>query len=75
MKANKLQYSTREINRDFKIKVYGYTDEGRKVDMLVGVSGLIFLIGVEHANKQIERAWKSHSTLTPLGKQDCSLWP
>ncbi len=19
--------------------------------------------------------WKSHSTLTPLGKQDCSLWP
>ena len=51
MKATKLQYSTREINRDFKIKVYGYTDEGRKVDMLVGVSGLILLIGVEHANK------------------------
>ena len=59
MKAKKLQYSTREINRDFKIKVYGYTDEGRKVDMLVGVSGLIFLIGVEHANKQIERVYKS----------------
>jgi len=19
--------------------------------------------------------WKSHSTLTPLGKQNCSLWP
>lgn len=59
MKAKKLQYSTREINRDFKIKVYGYTDEGRKVDMLVGVSGLILLIGVEHANKQIERAYKA----------------
>ena len=59
MKAKKLQYSTREINRDFKIKVYGYTDEGRKVDMLVGVSGLILLIGVEHANKQIERAYKT----------------
>jgi hypothetical protein len=59
MKAKKLQYSTREINRDFKIKVYGYTDEGRKVDMLVGVSGLILLIGVELANKQIERAYKS----------------
>ena len=51
MKAKKLQYSTREINRDFKIKVYGYTDEGRKVDMLVGVSGLILLIGIEHAGK------------------------
>lgn len=59
MKAKKLQYSTLEINRDFKIKVYGYTDEGRKVDMLVGVSGLILLIGVEHANKQIERAYKT----------------
>lgn len=59
MKAKKLQYSTREINRDFKIKVYGYTDEGRKVNMLVGVSGLILLIGVEHANKQIERAYKT----------------
>ena len=59
MKAKKLQYSTREINRDFKIKVYGYTDEGRKVDMLVGVSRLILLIGVEHANKQIERAYKT----------------
>ena len=51
MKATKLQYSTREINRDFKIKVYGYTEEGKKVDKLVGVS--------EHANKQIERAYKS----------------
>ena len=59
MKAKKLQYTTREINRDFKIKVYGYTDEGRKVNMLVGVSGLILLIGVEHANKQIERAYKT----------------
>jgi len=56
MKATKLQYSTRDINRDFKIKVYGYTEEGKKVDKLVGVSGLILLIGTEHVNKQIERA-------------------
>lgn len=59
MKTKKLQYSTREINRDFKIKVYGYTEEGIKVDMLVGVSGLVLLIGVEQANKQIERAYRS----------------
>ncbi len=64
MKAKELQYSTREINRDFKIKVYGYTEEGAKVDTLVGVSGLILLIGVELANKQIERAYKS-------GKDKC----
>lgn len=59
MKATELHYSTREINRDFKIKVYGYTKEGVKVDTLVGVSGLIILIGVEQANKQIERAYRS----------------
>lgn len=59
MKATELQYSTREINRDFKIKVYGYTEKGVKVDTLVGVSGLILLIGVEHVNKQIERAYRS----------------
>jgi hypothetical protein len=64
MKATELQYSTREINRNFKIKVYGYTEEGAKVDTLVGVSGLILLIGVELANKQIERAYKS-------GKDKC----
>ena len=59
MKVARLNYSTREINRDFKIKVYGYTEEGKKVDTLVGVSGLIRLVGVGHVNKQIERAYKS----------------
>lgn len=54
-----LKYSTREINRDFKIKAYGYTEEGKKVDRLVGVSGLLLLIGVEHANKQLKRAYRS----------------
>ena len=52
MKATKLQYSTREINRDFKIKVYGYTEEGKKVDKLVGVSGLILLIGRAYKSGQ-----------------------
>ena len=23
----------------------------------------------------VSSIWKSHSTLTPLGKQNCSLWP
>lgn len=59
METKELRHSTREINRDFKIKVYGCTDEGVKVDKLVGVSGLIFLIGIEQANKQIERAYRS----------------
>lgn len=53
-----LNYSTREINRTFKIKVYGYVD-GRKVDTLVGVSGLLRLIGVELANKMLAKAFRT----------------
>lgn len=53
-----LNYSTREINRNFKIKVYGYVD-GRKIDTLVGVSGMLRLIGVELANKMLARAFRS----------------
>lgn len=62
-----LNYSTREINRTFKIKVYGYVD-GRKVDTLVGVSGLLRLIGVELANKMLAKAFR-----TADDKQICKL--
>lgn len=52
-------YTKHEVNANFKIKVYGRLENGKKVDTLVGVSGLIMLIGVELANKQIARAFKS----------------
>ena len=64
MKVTTLNYSTSEINKNFKMKVYGYNENGKKVDTLVGVSGLIALIGVELANKQIERAYKSGADKT-----------
>ena len=37
--------------------------------LLLGIPCMVseFIIG--------RHGWKSHSTLTPLGKQDCSLWP
>jgi len=58
--ANKsLNYSVSEINQNFRMKVYGRNDEGRKVDTLMGVSGLILLIGVEMMNKQLDRAFRS----------------
>ena len=41
-----LRYTTREINRNYKIKVAGLVD-GSKVNTLVGVSGLLELVGVE----------------------------
>lgn len=43
---NGLEYTTKEINRTFKIKVNGLFN-GKKINTLVGVSGLIKLVGVQ----------------------------
>ena len=51
-------YTTREINKEFKIKVFGIF-EGRKINTLVGVSGLIKIIGLDMANKMFKRAFQS----------------
>lgn len=50
-----LNYTTKFINENFRIKVYGRVD-GRKVNTLLGVSGIIRLIGVELFNKFVKRA-------------------
>jgi len=52
-----LNYTTREINLDFRIKVYGY-ENGVRLNKLVGVSGIIELIGVELLNKFLDRAYR-----------------
>ena len=59
MKTVSLAYSTREINRNFRIKVSGVDGEGNKVHKLVGVSGAIDLIGVEMFNKLLKRAFNN----------------
>lgn len=55
-----LIYSTSEINRNFKIKVFGIVN-GKKVNMLVGVSGLLRLLdgAVDLANRLLDRAFNS----------------
>lgn len=54
-----LVYTTREINRNFKIKVTGMY-EGKKLHTIVGVSGLINIIGdLNLTNRLLERAFKS----------------
>jgi len=53
-----LNYSTRYINRNYLIKVAGIDNEGFKINRLVGVSGMLTLIGVELANKFLDRAEK-----------------
>lgn len=54
--AKQLSYSTKWINENFRIKVYGRDEQGRKINTLLGVSGIIRLIGVELFNKFLQRA-------------------
>lgn len=59
MTKDSLIYSVSEINQNFRMKVYGKDENGKKVDTLMGVSGVLFLIGFEMMNKQLERAFRS----------------
>lgn len=59
MNTKSLAYSTKDINRNFRIKVSGVDGEGNKVHKLVGVSGAIALIGVDMFNKLLKRAFNS----------------
>lgn len=52
-----MKHSVTEINKNFRIKVSGVRN-GKKVNTLVGVSGLIKLIGIELAEKFINRAFR-----------------
>ena len=54
-----LAYTTKQINSNFKIKVAGYNNDTKKLNTLVGVSGLVNLIGVELANKLVKRAFEN----------------
>lgn len=57
MKEN-LNYTTRQINANFRIKVSGVFN-GKKINKLVGVAGALALIGVEMLNKLLKRAFSS----------------
>lgn len=57
--AKQLSYSTKWINENFRIKVYGRDEQGKKINTLLGVSGIIRLIGVELFEKFIKRAINS----------------
>ena len=57
MKKEKvMQYTTKFINQNFRIKVYGRDENGKRINTLLGVSGIIRMIGVELFNKFIKRA-------------------
>lgn len=51
-----LNYTSKHINRNYKIKVYGQF-EGKKVNTLVGVSGLVRMVGdIDLINRLLDRA-------------------
>ncbi len=52
-----LKYTTKQINRNYKIKVAGIYN-GSKINTLVGVSGLVRLVGdIELTNRLLDRAF------------------
>lgn len=57
MKQN--YFTTSWINSNFRIKVYGRDDQGRKINRLYGVSGIIALIGEALFFKFLTRAVRS----------------
>lgn len=58
MNATAMTYSTSRINRDFRIKVYGYNNSDERLNLLVGVSGLIRLVGEELADTLVKSIQK-----------------
>lgn len=56
MKKQGQKFSSKFINQNFRIKVFGRTEDGRKINTLMGVSGIIAMIGEELFYKFIQRA-------------------
>jgi hypothetical protein len=56
MKKQTNKFSTKFINSNFRIKVFGRTEDGRKINTLMGVSGIIAMIGEELFYKFVQRA-------------------
>ena len=52
-------YTSKFINQNFRIKVYGRDENGRRINTLLGVSGIIALIGERLFTKFVQRALDS----------------
>ncbi len=51
--------TSKDINRNWRMKVYGTTGEGCRINTLMGVTGIISLIGEDFLDKFITRAESS----------------
>lgn len=50
------KFTTKFINQNFRIKVFGRDENGKKINTLLGVSGIIRMIGEELFYKFVQRA-------------------
>lgn len=50
------KFTTSFINANFRIKVFGRDENGKKINTLMGVSGIIRMIGEELFYKFVRRA-------------------
>ena len=53
---NVKRFSSKFVNQNFRIKVFGRDENGKKINTLMGVSGIIRLIGEELFYKFVQRA-------------------
>lgn len=54
-----LNYTTRQINHNFKVKISGIY-EGKKINTLVGVRGLVAMVNdIELTNRLLDRAFRT----------------
>lgn len=56
IKKENQKFSTKFVNANFRIKVFGRDENGKKINTLVGVSGIIRIIGEELFYKFVQRA-------------------
>lgn len=54
-----VSYTTTFINQNFRIKVYGRDEQGKKINSLYGVSGIVAMIGEDLFYKFVQRAMDS----------------
>ena len=53
---NVKRFDSKFVNQNFRIKVFGRDENGKKINTLMGVSGIIRLIGEELFYKFVQRA-------------------
>lgn len=56
MKKQSTKFTTKFINQNFRIKVFGINENGKKINTLMGVSGIVRMIGEGLFYKFVQRA-------------------